>query len=142
MQWQTVEDAKAKDKIERAGCQQSREPSKALSQTVGGIVRYCDISVFTDDGWSEPIRREVLFISGRELNGAEQGWKCQLSSTYALIRLGGRIATIELQPSYTTAIGGFAASDFERLFSFNHSVTGIQVGPDLPGQMWTIAKAR
>lgn len=65
--------------------------------------RTCDLVYLTYDGWSEPIRRSVAFLSGRDMNKLARGSRYDISTRYAVVTTrSGRTVTLRLVAAPTT----------------------------------------
>ncbi len=116
----------------------------STASAVGKVARVCDVSYLTEEGWSAPFRREVTFVSGRELNTATNSWRFKLGANYFEIWFSEHeVAIVEIVASNPTSGGpDFSDADFDRLFQFSSSIEGAQINSEPVGRQWRIGKVR
>ncbi len=105
------------------------------------VSRLCDVSYLTPQGWSTPMRREVVFQSGRELNKTSTNYFSYASlGKYAVIAHSpGEIAILEISAALVPDTDGFSNDNFKRLFSVSSEIEAAQVNASGAGRKWKIS---
>lgn len=102
------------------------------------VTRFCEVAYETRLGWSDDVKTEVTFMTGRELNRATRTYDFEFYSNYALIWFAqGQVAIMRLD-NITFGVGSeFDNEDFQRMFRLFGSSEAQQVNGDRP-MKWRI----
>ena len=108
------------------------------SSASAAVKRFCEVSYWTEEGWSAPFLHEVTFITGRELDTATSSAVYEPSASFALVWFGEQeVVIIELPPVAFSGVDGFSGDDFKSLFVLKGAVEGSQQNA-APGRRWQL----
>jgi hypothetical protein len=112
----------------------------ASSAADASVSRICDVSYLTPQGWTTPMRREVVFQTGRELNKTSTNYfSYSALGKYALIsNYAGEIAIIELSVALIPDSDGFSNDNFKRVFSVSSEIEAEQINAGDRGRKWKL----
>src|SRR6185503_20056759 len=96
----------------------------AASAVEASVARICDVSYLSPQGWTTPVRREVVFQSGREMNKTSSKYfSYSTFGKYASLSLGGAdTVIIEISAALVPDTAGFSNDNFKRLFSVRSEI--------------------
>jgi hypothetical protein len=91
------------------------------------VRRTCNVSYYTEDGWSKEYTMEVEFATGGELNRRMNTYNYSEFQVYSLVWFSQEeVAIIEIDLK-TIVASNFQRDAFRNLFYFDQFVNGLQV---------------